>query len=165
MNSFIRKLSNLLYLSAVTKKKYQKEHPDEKIILCDASKAIELSEDKDPEYGKEWITARRCSVIITDKTIVAGNWTIPLDDIDVSELIKFNSLVGKGMVLKVKTKNGKHYQFGMQYNKNLEKQNALTFDSIREGKIKKSLFSKVIRILALGYILYKVLEYFVLNTP
>jgi len=163
MSNFFRIISNLIYFTIITKRKYQKEHLDEKVILCDASKAVKLPINKDPEYGKEWITSRRCSFILSNKSIKAGDWNIHIHDISRTELIKFNSLYGKGMVLKIRTINDENYQFGMQYNKIIEEQKAIKINEIRDEKLKKSLFSKVIRMIAIGYIIYMVIDYFIMS--
>ncbi len=162
MNNLIRLLSNLIYFSFLTKKRYQKEHPDETVVLCDASKAVKLPVDKEPEYGREWVTSRRCSFLLSNKAIKAGNWTILLQDIAKTELIKFNYMYGKGMVLKVSTLNNENYQFGMQYNKAVEVQDFLELSEVREQRLKKSTLSMLLRVLAVGYILYVILDHFIL---
>ncbi|OHD07950.1 MAG: hypothetical protein A2086_01470 [Spirochaetes bacterium GWD1_27_9] len=162
MSDIIRKITNIIYNSNSIRKKYLLENPSEKIIMCDASKSVKLDEDKTPEYGKEWITAKRCVFIFSDKKIKAGKWEIPINQIDNAELIKFSTLYGKGMVLKISTIQNEYYQFGLQYNKEIENQNILNF-KISEQKLKLSLFSIIIRIIAISFLIYYIITKFIIK--
>ncbi|GAB3653690.1 hypothetical protein GCM10028791_23910 [Echinicola sediminis] len=91
--------------------------------------------------------------MLTDKKIVCGKWTIPLDTIATAELMKINSLFGGGQVLKVQTTDHKHYQFGMQFNPEWTSQQQLPL-TLEKGQVKHSVFSITVRLIAVGYLVY-----------
>ena len=160
MSEVIRKVTNFIYNTKSKRKHFSESFPNEKIILCDASKAVKLKRDKNPEYGKEWVIAKRCALLISEKQIIAGNWNINISDIKEAEVIKFGTIYGKGMVLKINTNNNEYYQFGLQYNKVLEEQNIITIN-IKKQELKLSIFSLLIRLLALGFLLYYIITKFI----
>ncbi|HBD94751.1 MAG: hypothetical protein A2015_01550 [Spirochaetes bacterium GWF1_31_7] len=160
MSEVIRKVTNFIYNTKSKRKKFVFSYPDEKIILCDAAKGVKLKNDKVPEYGKEWVIAKRCALLISEKQIIAGNWNINISDIKEAEVIKFGTIYGKGMVLKINTNNNEYYQFGLQYNKVLEEQNIITIN-IKKQELKLSIFSLLIRLLALGFLLYYIITKFI----
>ena len=157
MSDLMRNITNFIYNTKSKRKHFSESFPNEKIILCDASKAVKLKRDKNPEYGKGWIVSERWSLIISDKQINAGNWIINNSDINNAELIKFKTIYGKAMVLKINTNNDEHYQFGLQYNKTLEKQDIFSI-KISEQKLKLSLLSIMIRLVFFILLIYYLLE-------
>jgi predicted choloylglycine hydrolase len=72
-------------------------------------------------------------------------------------LLKIGSLFGQGQVLKIKTKDNSHYQFGMQFNPEWTEQTFLPL-ALERGKVKTSRFSLIVRIIAIGYLIYWALE-------
>lgn len=91
---------------------------------------------------------RHYSIRATDKV-----WKIPLKDIESAEMLLFGSLYGKGQVLKIRTHQGIHYQFGMQINPEWETQEVLPI-TFRQAKLRYSWFSLLIRLFLVGYLLY-----------
>jgi hypothetical protein len=132
-------------------------HPTETVIAADASKGIITSSDKQVERGLDWVTSQRAVVILTDKKLVCGQWTIPLNEISSTKLIRVNSLFGNGQVLSVQTSDKKTFQFGMQVNSEWTNQQVLQL-TIENGKIKNSPFSIVLRLFLIGYLIYIIYE-------
>ena len=100
--------------------------------------------------------------MLTDKKIVCGKWTIPLDTISIAQLIKINSLFGDGQVLKVQTTDDKNFQFGMQLNPEWTNQQRLPL-TLEKGQVKYSAFSIIVRVIAVGYLIYWIYERFIAN--
>lgn len=92
-------------------------------------------------------------VLLTDRRIKCGRWDIPLDDITTSQLVIVNTTFGLGQVLKIATKNGDNFQFGMQMNPEWTDQTVLPL-TMEKGELKYSLFSIVVRLILVGYIIY-----------
>ena len=148
---------DFIYGTQRVRRKYSASHPSETVVASDASKGIKTSENTDVQRGMNWVTSQRAVVLLTDKRITCGKWDIPLDDIEASELKKFNTIYGPGLVLKLSTKNQEHYQFGMQMNKEWTEQTVLPL-TMEKTKVKFSPFSIIIRLLLVAYILYYLIE-------
>ncbi|MEM7179601.1 MAG: hypothetical protein AAF518_01715 [Spirochaetota bacterium] len=159
MSNFARAIANFLYRVNAKKKAFAQANPNEPILACEAAKAIELSEDKDPAYGAEWVTSKRSIFLMTEQKIYIGKWEIPLEQITKAELLKFSSLYGKGMLLKFTTQQGKYYQVGMSDSPELEQQTVLHVE-IRTQKLKYSFLSIIARIVLLAYLVYIVWKKF-----
>ena len=150
---------DLIYGVRRTKKIFRSKNPLETIYASDGSKSILTSDTKVIERGMEWVTSQRAVVLLTNKRIICGKWSIPLIDISEAQLLKVRSLFGAGQVLRVRT-NDANYQFGMQLNKEWTNQNILPL-TIEEGKIKISPFSKIIRFVLVAYLIYWLFEKFI----
>lgn len=122
------------------KANYSRDNPTERILAADGSKGITTKGDKGIERGLDWVTSQRAVVLLTDKKIKCGQWVIPLEKIETAQLLKINSLFGQGQVLKLKTEDDNHYQFGMQFNPEWINQNVLPL-TFEQGQVKTSTFS------------------------
>lgn len=129
INPILKGFVDLIYGTRRVRKQFEQEHPNEKILAADASKGIVTTSDQAVQRGPNWATAQREVLLLTDKRIVCGNWSIPLDTISKTQLVKINSIFGGGYVLKVQTIFHKNYQFGMQVNPEWVHQNVLTYTS------------------------------------
>lgn len=159
INKLLKGLVDLIYGVGRAKSNYSKTNPTEKILAADGSKGITTKGDKGIERGLDWVTSRRAVLLLTDKQIKCGNWEIPLENIETAQLLKINSLFGSGHVLKLKTKDERHYQFGMQFNPEWTNQNVLPL-TIEHGHVKTLTFSLIMRLILVGYIIYWLLETF-----
>lgn len=153
----LKKIVDVIYGTNRVRRKYAKRNPDEKIWASDASKAIITKEDKDLERGIDWVKSQRAVLLLTDKKLICGKWKIRISEIENANLIKVKTIFGGGQVLKIKTSNDDHYQFGMQINKEWETQLVLPLN-IENGKINYSKFSIAIRIFILLYLVYWIIE-------
>lgn len=162
LNTLLKGLVDLIYGTGRAKRKYEKANPGETVFASDASKGIITSQEQGVTRGSKWIKAQRAVVMLTNTKIICGKWSIPIDEIQSSELLKFNSLIGGGAVLKIQTTEGVNYQFGMQINPEWIEQDILPLN-FEKTNIKQSAFSLVIRVLAIGYLAFKAYERFFVN--
>ena len=162
INQFLKGLADLLYGTERTRRKFERDNPNEKILAADASKGIVTTTNQDIQRGMDWVTSQRAVVLLTDKKLVFGNWTIPLDTISTAQLFNINSLLGGGQVLKVQTTDDKNYQFGMQLNPEWTNQQRLPL-TLEKGQVKHSAFSVIVRLIAVGYLIYWLYERFIAN--
>lgn len=162
INQILKGLVDVIYGTGRVRRKYQNEHPTETVLAADASKGIVTTGNQDIQRGLDWITSQRAVVLLSDKKIVCGNWTIPLDSIQTVQLIEVNSLLGGGQVLKIQTKDGANYQFGMQRNPEWTNQQTLSLTQ-EKGQVKNSTFSIIVRIILIAYLIYWVYEQFFKN--
>ena len=153
----LKKITDFIYGTGRVRRKYSTEHPEEKVLAADASKGIMTNGDKDIKRGLDWVTSQRAVVLLTDKRIICGQWNIPLDNIVSSQLIKINTTFGPGLVLKIGTKDQGNFQFGMQMNHEWTEQITLPV-TLEKGKVKYSMFSIIVRLVLLGYIIYWIIE-------
>ena len=140
---------DLVYMTNRSRKKFELSNPNEKVLAADASKGIKTDKNQEIQYGLDWVTSQRAVILLTDKRITCGKWTIPIDTISTAQLIK----LGSGQVLKIQTEDGNNYQFGMQFNPEWTNQQILPL-VIDKGKAKYSLFSIIIRLLLVVYLIY-----------
>jgi hypothetical protein len=159
INKLLKGLVDLIYGVGRVKTDYLRTNPTEKILAADGSKGITTKGDKGIERGLDWVTSQRAVVLLTDKKIKCGQWDIPLENIETAQLLKINSLFGPGQVLKLKTMDDIHYQFGMQFNPEWTNQNVLPL-TIEQGQVKTSTFSLIMRLILVGYIIYWLLGTF-----
>jgi hypothetical protein len=157
VNKLLKGLVDFIYGTKRTVKKYQLNHPTETVVASDASKGIITSSDKQIERGLDWVTSQRAVVLLTDKNLVCGQWTIPLNEITSTKLIKINSLFGGGQVLSVQTADNRNFQFGMQVNSEWTNQQVLPLTA-ENGKVKNSPFSIALRLFLIGYLIYIIYE-------
>lgn len=159
INKLLKGLVDLLYGVERAKTNYARANPTEKILAADGSKGITTKGEKEIERGLDWVTSQRAVVLLTNKKIKCGQWEIPLENIETAQLLKIRSLFGPGQVLRVKTKDGSHYQFGMQLNPEWANQNALPL-TIEHGQIKTSTLSLIMILILVGNVIYWLLEVF-----
>jgi hypothetical protein len=153
----LKKITDFIYGTSRVRSKYLTEHPDEKVIAADASKGIMTQGENDIKRGADWVTSQRAVILLTDKRISCGNWTIPLENILTAKLIEINTTFGTGQVLKITTKDHHNFQFGMQMNREWTEQSVLPL-VFEKGKLKYSLFSIVVRLILIGYLIYWIVE-------
>lgn len=159
INKLMKGLVDLIYGVGRAKTNFLRSNPTERILAADGSKGITTKGDKGIERGLDWVTSQRAVVLLTDKRIKCGHWDIPLEQIKTVQLLKINSLFGQGQVLKLKTKDDNHYQFGMQFNPEWTNQNVLPL-TLEQGQVKTSTFSLIVRLMLVGYIIYWLLGTF-----
>ena len=162
INQLLKGLVDLIYGTGRARRKFERDNPNEKVLAADASKVIVTTTSQDIQRGLDWVTSQRAVVLLTDKKLVCGKWTIPLDTISTAQLLKINSLVGGGLVLKVQTTDDKNYQFGMQVNPEWTSQQRLPL-TLEKGQVKHSAFSIIVRLFAVGYLIYWLYERFIIN--
>jgi len=153
MKAVIKAVMDMIYNAKGKVKKYKATFPEEEVVAFGACKGIQLNAESDVSRGTHWTTAKRALFILTDQKIVLGNWEIPLQGIEKSELMVYRS----GMILKITEVEGRHHQFGLQYDKVLIDQNVLPIECV-EGKMKYSFFSLFMRGFALFFLIKMVIE-------
>lgn len=153
LNQILKGLVDLVYGTGRVRRKFEQNNPNEKVLAADASKGIVTATNQDIQRGLDWVTSQRAVVLLTDKKLVCGKWTIPLETISKAQLLKINSLFGGGQVLKVQTTEDKNYQFGMQLNPEWTNQQLLPLTFEKE-KVKHSAFSIIARLIVVGYLIY-----------
>lgn len=153
IDRLLKWMVDLLYGTKRIKRKFELANPKEKVLASDGSKGIVTTSNQDIQRGLDWVTSQRAVVLLTDKRIVCGKWTIPLDTISTAQLIKINTLFGRGQVLKIYTSDGKNYQFGMQLNPEWTRQQILPLTH-EKGQVKHSAYSIIARLIAVGCIIY-----------
>ncbi|POY37965.1 hypothetical protein C3K47_05425 [Solitalea longa] len=162
INQLLKGLVDLIYGTRRVRRKYQLDNPTEKVFAADACKGIMTTSNQDIQHGLDWMISQRAVIMLTNKKIVCGKWTILLDNIISIQLLKINSLLGGGQVLKIQTKEGKNYQFGMQLNPEWTNQQVLQL-TLEKGQIKHSPLSVIIRLAAIGCLIYWFYESFIQN--
>lgn len=162
INQLLKGLVDLIYGTERVRRTFERDNPDEKVLAADASKGIVTATNQDIQRGLDWITSQRAVVMLTDQKIVCGKWTIPLDTIATVQLLKINSLLGSGQVLKIQTTDNKNYQFGMQLNPEWTNQQRFPL-TLEKGQLKNSAFSIIIRLIVAGCLIYWLYERFIAN--
>lgn len=153
INKMMKGLVDLIYMTGRTRRKFELDNPNEKVLAADGSKGIATEKNQDIQRGLDWVTSQRAVILLTDKKIICGKWTIPLNTISAVQLLKINSLFGSGQVLEIQTEDGKNYQFGMQLNPEWTNQQILSL-TIEKGQVKYSLFSIIMRLFAVVYLIF-----------
>ena len=92
INQILKGIVDLFYGTGRVKRKFELINPDEKVLASDASKGILTTGNQEIQRGLDWVTSQRAVVLLTDKKIICGKWTIPLDTVSTAELIKINSI-------------------------------------------------------------------------
>lgn len=156
MDKILKAFVDLIYGTSSKRKRFESQN-NERVIAADASKGIITQQNNDITRGADWIVSQRAVILLTDKQIICGKWKIPIDNISKATLVKIKSLLGGVQVLKIDTKNNESYQFGMQANDEWINQNILEL-TVENGKVKTSTFSWIIRIVAIGYLIYLILQ-------
>ena len=159
LTGFTRLIVNIIYLVPLKVRIFSARHAGETIQAAGASKAISLSEDQQVTRGYKWIVSKRAALILSNKRLACGSWNIELSQIVEAKLIKLRSMLGTGLVLKVRTNQGKHYQFGLQYDQKWFDQKVLPM-VVEDGKIMSSTSSKIFRLVVWVYITYLLFQLF-----
>ncbi len=162
VNKLLKGFVDLIYGTGRVRRRFELDNPNEKVLASDASKGIVTTTNQDIQRGLDWVTSQRAVVLLTDKKIVCGKWTIPLDTISTAQLLKINSLFGGGQILKIRTMDDRNYQFGMQLNPEWTSQQILSL-TLEKGQVKHSAYSIIVRLVVVGYIIYWLYERFVVN--
>jgi hypothetical protein len=162
LNKLMKGFVDLIYGTGRVRRKYEQTNPDEKVLAADASKGIITNHDQGITRGADWVTSQRAVLLLTSNKVVCGKWTIPIEQIQSTQLLKFRSLFGDGAVLKLQTVDGTNYQFGMQINPEWIDQQVIPL-TYEQTKIKHSPFSIAIRVIAVGYLIYWAYERFIAN--
>lgn len=157
INSLLKEFVDFTYGVERTKRNYLIANPNEIILAADGSKSIMTNGSQTITKGVDWVTSQRAVVILTDKRIKSGKWDIPLEKVEQAQLLKIGSLFGSGQVLKIQTMDNEHYQFGMQLNPDWTNQQSLPL-TLEKGEVKYSFFSIVVRLMAVGYLIYWLIE-------
>jgi len=131
----LKRLADFVYRTGQVRRKFELDNPNEKVLAADASKGIVTAANQDIQRGLEWATSQRAIVLLTNKKVICGKWTIPLDTIFDAKLFKINSIFGGGQVLKIQTEDGKNYQFGMQLNPEWTNQQVLPLTLENEDEL------------------------------
>jgi len=158
----LKGLVDLIYGTGRVRRKFELNNPHETVLASDACKGIVTVTNQDIQRGLDWVTSQRAVVLLTDKKIICGKWTIPLDTISSVQLTKINSLFGTGQVLKIQTTVAENYQLGMQLNPEWTNQQTLPL-ILEKGQVKYSVFSILVRIVLVGYLIYLLYERFFTN--
>jgi hypothetical protein len=153
-----RIIVNTLYLVPLQVNKFKKQHPNEEVLIADGTKARKVKSNEEAQYEMGWATARRSILILTTQELFCGDWTIALSDVQVATLLH----IPGGSVLKVSTKDGLHYQFGMQRNPAWEKQKVLPL-TVQETVLNYSRTSLILRLLVLAWLAYIIGQDYVQN--
>ena len=153
INNMMKKFVDIIYGTGRVKRKFELDNPNEIVLAADASKGIITEMNQDIQRGLDWVTSQRAVILLTDTKIICGKWTIPLGIISDAQLLKINSIFSSGQVLKIQTEDGNNYQFGMQFNPEWTNQKALPL-VLEKGQVKYSLFSIIVRLLIIGYLVY-----------
>jgi hypothetical protein len=160
VNQLLKGFVDVIYGTGRVRRRFELDNPYEKVLASDASKGIITTSDQDIQRGLDWVTSQRAVVLLTEKRIVCGKWTIPLNTVSSAQLLKIRSLLGGGQVLKVQTTDGNNYQFGMQINSEWTDQQHLPL-TLENGQVKNSAFSIIVRLLVVGYFIYWIYEEFI----
>lgn len=153
----LKKITDFIYRTNSVRRKISANHPDESVLAANASKGIMTKENNDIKRGFDWATSQRAVLLLTNKRLICGEWDIPLEIIETAELVKIHTSFGTGQVLKLTTNDQDNFQFGMQLNKEWTEQTALPL-TLEKGKLKHSLYSIIVRLILVGYIIYWIVE-------
>lgn len=148
MKQVLKKIMDFIYVSPLRLQQFKKLYPGEQVIAYGACKGITKIETSSVKHEKDWITASRGMFILSDKRVYMNKWMVPLDLVEDCKLQMYAS----GMVLTFAEKQGAHYQFGLQYDKNLLNQRVLDM-TMSEEKMKYSFFSIALRVFVITMII------------
>lgn len=158
MNKMIKGFVDFIYMTGRVRKNFERDNPNEKILAADASKGIITEKNQGIKMGSDWVVSQRAVILLTDKRIICGKWTILLDTITTAQLL----VIGSGQVLKIQTEDGKNYQFGMQFNSEWTTQQTLLL-AVEKGQVKYSFFSIIVRLMLVGYLICWVYGRFIVS--
>ena len=153
-----RIIVNTLYLVPLQVNKFRRQHPNEEVLIADATKTRKVKSNEEAQYEMGWATARRSILILTTQGLYCGDWAIPLSTIHETTLLQ----IPGGSILKVSTHDGLHYQFGMQRNPAWDKQKVLPLRMLRTV-LKYSITSLVLRLFLLAWLAYIISQDYMQN--
>lgn len=153
INKMMKGLMDRIYGTGQVRKNYALHNPDETVLAADACKGIVTETNQGIQRGLDWVTSQRAVILLTDKNIICGKWVIPLNAVAAAQLVQIKTLSGSGQVLKLQTEDGTGYQFGMQANPEWTSQQTLPLTP-QKGQVTYSLYSIVVRLLAVGLLLH-----------
>lgn len=138
--------------------KFKKQHPDTEVLIAVSTKArrVKSNDEANAEIG--WATARRSILILTTDALYCGDWTILISNIQEATLLQ----IAGGSLLKVSTKDGLHYQFGLQCNPAWQEQKVLPLN-VEVGTLKISKAGIVLRLVLLAWIVYFIRQDYLQN--
>lgn len=145
--------TNLLYLVPLKIKRFERKNPNEQVILAEAAKAREMNEDSKPGFGFGWAFARRNVLILATDGLHCGNWFIPLSSISDATMIR----AATGAILKIRTIDMKHYQFGLNYDTAWEEQSILPLNMER-AEFQFSIASLLVRFFLVGILTWSIIN-------
>lgn len=149
MKHILKILIDMVYLFPFRINKFRNIYPNDNIIAYGACKGIKLDSEEDVKRGLNWALSKRGLFILSDNRIKLNDWIIELNNVEKAELVQYRS----GMILKIKEKHGKYYQFGLQYTRELLRQDVLKIDLI-DNKVRYSMFSIILRVILVVYGIY-----------
>ena len=111
------------------------------------------AEGDDVRRGLSWVLSRRGTLKVTTDALICGDWNIPYAEISDAVLFSLRGAVFPGYVLRVKS-GSQIYQFGLNPGKYWKGE--LPFECERDSaRIGRSWFSTTVRVLLIGYIVYR----------
>jgi hypothetical protein len=164
MDKLMKTLIALIYKTEKKAKQYLIENPTETILTIDISRGVKTDDVHHYEIGDEWEFGKSSTLILTNKKIVYksrednNQWVILIEDITVAKLNSFMRMFGNEQVLRIQTKNGENYQFGMQLNPEWTQQTILPL-TLEKSAIKKYMLWIMFIISAIIMILVSILKY------
>jgi len=81
LDKMMKGLVDLVYRTGQVRRKFEVSNPNEKVLAADASKGIVTKESQDIRHSHKWVTSQRAVILLTDRKIICGKWTISLDAI------------------------------------------------------------------------------------
>jgi hypothetical protein len=124
LNSTLRLITNGLYLVPWRVAQYKRQVPGATVVASGAAKGRQFRQAAPVQREMGWVTAKRGALILSEKELCCGEWHIPLADIQAARL---QPMAG-GMVLKVTTASGLHYQFGLSPDPAWQRQTVLPLE-------------------------------------
>jgi len=113
-------------------------------------------EDKEPRYSHNWVSAKRAWFKIYSDHFECGSWNIKFDKINKINIYKSKQLFIPVKILHIIT-DKQSYQFGFNPWASPEKDITLNIEE-QNINLKYSIFSTVLRIILLIYIIYWILD-------
>ena len=115
-----------------------------------------IAEGDQLKHGPNWVLARRGRLKIFQDHLECGDWMIEYHDIKNATLYSVQQFIIvvpiPGYVLKIETED-KTYFFGLNFNKYWKNEQPFPVER-QNARLGFSLFSIVIRLIVLGYIVY-----------
>ena len=155
----INRLTQLLYRTEAKRRAFLRAHPDEPLCAAGASKAIRVDSDRPVGRGARWVVARRAVLLVSDERLVCGDWEVPVEDIEQAVILRLKSTSGRGIVLKIATRGGQHYQFGLLHDDAWFERLPFPVE-VQDGSLRYSAFSIVLRLFLIAYLVWVVWRYF-----
>lgn len=148
-----RAITSTLYLVPLVVRRYRQAHPREQVLAAGACKMVERRQDEPAAYGPHWILARRGTAILSDTHLVCGRLRLALEDVAQATVVELRTLLAKGMLLKVATRDGRHLQLGLQHDPAWTAQRVLPV-TVEQGRVQHSWASVLLRVGILSLLAY-----------